>query len=280
MGIVSQMISKNFAVTFSKEGGGDLPEKARRWAEELQAAYLPRYETGSLDQMLRDHHLEALLIASRSGPRVYTSEGTFFYHPGMGTVRWQRVARRGEGDNFLKALGVRPGQRVLDCTLGLGADALLASHAVGETGLVVGLEASPLLYFLVARGIRTYQGKFPELTRDLRRIRVVQAEAGCYLKQLTENSFDVVYFDPMFRQPVQQSSAMAPLRPLAYDKTLSGETVREALRVAPKVVIKERSEEILKEYGCAAFVGTRYSAVRFGIVERNTLCEKKSWSSF
>lgn len=272
------MIATKFAVTFSKEGGGDLPEQARLWARDLQVPYLPRYEKGSLDDMLREHKIEALLIASRRGPRVYTAEGMFFYHPGMGTVRWQRVVQRGEADNFLKALAIVPGQRVLDCTLGLAADALLASHAVGKTGLVVGLEASPLLYFLTSRGIRSYPGKFPALTKDLRRIRVVQAEAGRYLKEQPDDSFDVVYFDPMFRIPVKKSSAMAPLRPLAYEKRLSTETVRDALRVAPRVVIKERSEEILKEYGCTAFIGTRYSAVHFGILERNTFCKKKNLS--
>lgn len=103
-------------------------------------------------------------------------------------------------------------------------------------------------------------------------------EAGRYLKEQPDDSFDVVYFDPMFRIPVKKSSAMAPLRPLAYEKRLSAETVKEALRVAPRVVIKERSEEILKEYGCTAFIGTRYSAVHFGILERNTFCKKKNLS--
>lgn len=79
------MIATKFAVTFSKEGGGDLPEQARLWARDLQVPYLPRYEKGSLDDMLREHNIEALLIASRRGPRVYTAEGMFF------TIRaWER----------------------------------------------------------------------------------------------------------------------------------------------------------------------------------------------
>ena len=258
-----------FAVTTSaKEENAVLAATARQWAEELGVRYVPREKGQTLPAMLVRYGLAALLIAAETGPRVYTPEGTMFYHPGLGTVRWQRVVLKGEGDNFLRALAVRPGQKVLDATLGLAADALLASQAVGPSGRVTGLEASPLLYFLTSRGVQNYEGKFPELTQDLRRIEVVQAEASAYLKQLPADSYDVVCFDPMFRHPVRRSSAMQPLRPLAWRLPLSTETVDEALRVAPRVVIKERTEEVLREYGCRTFTGTRYSGVRFGIRTR------------
>ena len=97
---------------------------------------------------------------------------------------------------------------------------------------------------------------------------IIHGEASAYLRSLSEDSFDAVYFDPMFRQPVRRSSEMTPLRPLAYGEPLRLETVELALKAAPRVVIKERSLDILKEYGCTEFVGTKYSAVRFGIRTR------------
>ncbi|MBQ9697661.1 MAG: hypothetical protein IJV46_03870, partial [Acidaminococcaceae bacterium] len=148
------------------------------------------------------------------------------------------------------------------------ADALLASCAVGETGKVVGLEASLPLWFLTSCGVAAYKGTIPALAQDLRRIEIVHAEAGAYLATIAADSFDAVYFDPMFRQPVRKSSEMTPLRPLAYSEPLSLQTVELALRAAPRVVIKERSVEILQEYGCTEFVGTKYSAVRFGVRKR------------
>ena len=117
-------------------------------------------------------------------------------------------------------------------------------------------------------GAASYKGKFAELNADLRRIEIIHAEAGEYLQAQPADSFDAVYFDPMFRQPVRKSSEMVPLRPLAYDEPLSPEMVEMALKVAPRVVIKERSVEILREYECTEFVGTKYSAVRFGIRKR------------
>ena len=257
-----------FAVTSNKNDNRKLIEQAKAWAQQLQVPYVKRYDNGSLDAMLADHHLEALLIAGKNGPQLYSPEGMLLYHPGLGKVRWQRVVQRHEKDNFLTAMDIRPGQRVLDCTVGLAADALLASRAVGKTGKVIGLEASLPLWFLSNHGIMLYKSKLPELLLDLRRIEIIHAEASAYLKMLPENSFDAVYFDPMFRQPVRKSSEMVPLRPLAFHEPLSQETVELALRAAPRVVIKERGLEILREYGCTEFVGTKYSAVRFGIRKR------------
>ena len=149
--------------------------------------------------------------------------------------------------------------------LGLAADAAISSYAVGEDGTVVGLEASPLLYFAVSYGLKNYVAEDADLTAALRRIQPVQALAEDYL---TQDSFDVVYFDPMFRHPVNGAKGMEALRPLSYEEALSAETLQLALRVAPRVVIKERSEYILREYGCEEFIGGKYSRIKYGIIKR------------
>ena len=42
--------------------------------------------------------------------------------------------------------------RVLDCTMGLASDAVVASFITGWTGTVCAVEASPLLHLLVSEG--------------------------------------------------------------------------------------------------------------------------------
>ena len=106
------------------------------------------------------------------------------------------------------------------------------------------------------------------MTEALRRITTVQATAEEYLETCEADAFDVVYFDPMFRYPVQGSSAMEPLRPVAYEHPLNQRTIELALKAAPKIVIKERSEKILREYGCTEILGGRYSRIKFGIIRR------------
>ena len=65
----------------------------------------------------------------------------------MAEIRAQQLLR-GAPDHLVRALDLRPGLRVLDCTLGLASDAAVAACVVGPSGAVVGPEASLLLYFL------------------------------------------------------------------------------------------------------------------------------------
>jgi 16S rRNA (guanine1516-N2)-methyltransferase len=299
------MLTK-FAVTFGKNCRGQVITEAKSWAAALQVPFVPRLDSMSLETMLTEYRVEGLLIATSRGPRIFTSSGTFFFHPGMGELRWKNLFGSAKArqtmpdvtvtsktldgqvpvtdggnikagpvltyamvpDHFAVATQLQPGQRYLDCTLGLGADALIASHLVGDRGRVVGLEASLLLHFVVSRGLKNYQSRYPELNRDLHRLETYRTEALPFLQQQPADSFDVIYFDPMFRFPVQQSSGMQPLRPLAFEQPLSVATVQEALRVAPRVVIKERGEKILRDLGCREFIGGRYSRVKFGIATR------------
>ena len=211
--------------------------------------------------------LAAVIVLEKDGPRIHSEYGTFAYNPGMAEIRVQQLLR-GAPDHLVQALELRSGARVLDCTLGLASDAAVAACVVGPTGRVVGLEASLLLHFAVQYGLAHYECKTPLLTAALRRVEAVHAVAGEYLAACAADSFDVVYFDPMFRHPVQGSKAMEALRPLALEEPLDRTTVELALKVAPRVVIKERSEYLLREYGCQEYVGGKYSRIKFGIIRR------------
>ena len=61
------MEAVKFAVTCNKNDNRILKEQARAWALQLQVPYVKRYDNGSLDAMLVDHHLDALLIAGKKG---------------------------------------------------------------------------------------------------------------------------------------------------------------------------------------------------------------------
>jgi len=258
-----------FAVTGNKRGIPAQTDMAKAWARELKVPYIERSDAKSLGEMLEENGLDALLVASGKGPRVFGASGTFMYHPGVGMIRWKR-AQRGEKDHFLEAAGLKKGDRFLDCTMGLASDSLMASFAVGKEGRVVGLEASRLICFTVSRSLPLYSDGPKEMLEDLRRIEPVFAEAGEYLARLEKDSFDVIYFDPMFHVPVASSDGISALRQLACRKELDKKTVDLALLAAPKVVIKERSEKFLRSLGCTMVTGGRYSRVRYGIRVRDT----------
>lgn len=179
---------------------------------------------------------------------AYGVEEPFFFHPNSAAFRLKRIAR-GEAEPFLEATQLQLGDTVLDCTLGLAADAMLAAYIVGETGRIVGLEVNPNVAFIVGQGMQTYDTTELPLTACMRQIEVVQSEAVRYLKTLPANAFDVVYMDPMFEEAIEESNNFEALRLAGEHVTLTDEWVQEAKRVAKKrVVLKAhfRSEWFMK----------------------------------
>ena len=262
------MLKGKYAVMLSRNArGSGAVQTAKNMAARLGVAYLDRPHNQVLEEFMAAQALAAVIVLEKDGPRIHSEYGTFAYHPGMAEIRVQQLLR-GAPDHLVQALDLRSGARVLDCTLGLASDAAVAACVVGPTGRVVGLEASLLLHFSVQYGLAHYECKTPLLTAALRRVEAVHAVAGEYLAACAADSFDVVYFDPMFRHPVQGSKAMEALRPLALEEPLDRTTVELALKVAPRVVIKERSEYLLREYGCQEYVGGKYSRIKFGIIRR------------
>ena len=262
------MLVGKYAVMLSRNARGSAAiETAKAMAAQLGVAYVERPHNQVLEAFMAAQGLAAVIVLEKDGPRIHSEHGTFAYHPGMAEIRVQQLLR-GAPDHLVRALDLHPGARVLDCTLGLASDAAVAACVAGSTGRVVGLEASLLLHFAVQHGLAHYECKTPLLTAALRRVEAVHAVAAEYLATCAHNSFDVVYFDPMFRHPVQGSKAMEALRPLSLEEPLARSTVELALKVAPRVVIKERSEYLLAEYGCQEYVGGKYSRIKFGINRR------------
>lgn len=256
-----------FAVTTGLNGSPDLPALAKKWALQLNVPYLSRPAKGTLESLLLENNLDALIVATNKGPQVISSEGTLFFHPGMAALRLKEIISGGK-DNFAEALELAPGKKVLDCTMGLAGDAAIASYICGVSGRVVALEASVPIWFVVTNGLRSYQTKDENLMTALHRIETVQATASEYLKKLPDDSFDIVYFDPMFRHPVSGSSNMLPLRPVAFTGQLEKSVIEEALRVAPLVVVKERSINLLEKLGIFEVRGGRYSRIKYGVRRR------------
>lgn len=180
----------------------------------------------------------ALVLSSRAA-LLATAEAEQRWSAGMGVLRMRRTEARQEGrpvsptdrDPFLEAAGIGPGDEVLDATLGLGADALVAAAAAGPGGRVVALEASPLLAAWVAEGLRRLEAA------PARRIEVRATDHLAALRALPDRSFDVVVFDPMFRHGRAQPGGFELVRALADARPLEAAALDEARRVARRAVV-------------------------------------------
>ena len=188
-----------------------------------------------LEALARDTGADALLVLGIHAD-LWIDGAEHRWNPGMGALRVKRLAagERTTVDSFLEAARLRPGDAVLDCTLGLGADALVAAAAVGQAGRVVGLEASPALAAWAAEGMARLPGE------EAARVEVVAADHAAWLDAAPERSFDVVAFDPMFRHARASGPGFDVVRRLADGRPLSPETLARARRVARRgVVVKD-----------------------------------------
>ncbi len=148
----------------------------------------------SIKDILKRHHLDYLFVVESD--KLYLSDGTskFFWHPNTAILK----LKENNGGPLIKALDLSPADHVLDCTLGLGADALLIANVIGESAKVTALEASPYIAYLTERGMHTSEH---QIIRQLAtRIDIINCNYQDYLKNNTQKNIAVIYFDPMFKQ--------------------------------------------------------------------------------
>ncbi|MWC28164.1 class I SAM-dependent methyltransferase [Paenibacillus sp. MMS18-CY102] len=218
--------------------------KARALAEELSGRFLLR-RGRTLSQLIDDNKENRLLVVLENEVRFYegaTSGQPLYYHPSMAFVRVKRLLR-GEPDPLIELSGCAPGDSVVDCTAGMCADSLVFSVAVGAEGTITALESEPVLYAVIREGLQSYKSGLPDADDAMRRITMRLANHTEYLSQLPDKSVDIVYFDPMFQEAIEESSAIGPLRALANYNPLSSEAVEQAKRVARKcVMLKEQKD--------------------------------------
>jgi len=205
---------------------------------DINLPYIPR-RGKSLSAMMQEHNAEGVVVWKKGGPVLYLENEQFFFHPNMAKIRIGAFRKQGQADPMIKACGLKAGDRFLDCTLGLGADAIVAAYFTQTK--VVSLESSPVIAAIIKWGMRLYDTDISWLREPISKIEVIHADHNEFLAQQDSKSFDVVYFDPMFRQPLLKSQPLSPLRRLADPRPLSVETIKEACRVArSRVVVKER----------------------------------------
>ncbi|WP_410768582.1 class I SAM-dependent methyltransferase [Fontibacillus sp. BL9] len=227
-------------ITTGDHAAPDAVQRALDLSSEAGINYVPRNRT-SMSKLSARYGDQDILVILEGGARLYRPSGeTMLFHPSMAFVRAKRLLK-GESDPMLEAARVARGDRIIDCTAGLGSDAAVFALGAGPEGSVLALEDSLPLWSLLREGFAYYVSGVKEFDEALRRITAKRAEHLEILRGLPDKSADVVYFDPMFRDPIQESSAISPLRTYANNDPLDRETIDQACRVARKsVVLKEK----------------------------------------
>ena len=254
----SRLEAPAFAITTISRPGPRELANAHCIAAETGYLYVPRARR-SLSGIAAAEALAGLIVVERGNLALWVAGQCLRYHPNMAKLRILALGQ-GKHDILVDALQLKLGDRVLDCTCGLGADAIVASCTVGEAGRVRTLEASPLLALLVERGMPFYLLDYPpDLAPAMRRVEVLNANYADYLRREADNAWDVVYFDPMFSETIADAQGLDLVRCLAWVGGPSPADLREARRVARRrVVMKDRQPgRVLARLGFAKIEAAR-----------------------
>jgi len=209
-------------VTTSDKPGDAQVARARALSARLDVPYVRRrgplqgfcYVVGRNRDELRD------------GPTSLT------VHEGMLQARLQSASNH----PLIRAIG--PASHVIDGTLGLAGDALHIASALSCR--VTGIEGSPVIHALLEEGL-------PRLGQHLEAANRITLRLGDATETLaTLTAADVVFFAPMYERPRAAAPGFELLRRVAIHDPLSPALLREAHRVAPRVIVKiDRGEPAL-----------------------------------
>lgn len=231
---------------------------AKQIANDLSTVYIERRKISVED--FQQKYKDDVLVVGKNRLELYTLNGDepFFFHPNSAMFRMKRLLN-GEDDPLIKAAGLTRGMSFLDCTLGLGSDSIVASFIVGHQGKTVGIEGNELLSYLVETGLNTWDSGIEIFNQAMQRVNVINKENFDYLKSCSSKSFDIVYFDPMFEEAINESNGISALKSIAVYKDITEEVMEEAKRVAIKKVI-------LKDH----WKSERFDRFGFSVLKRKT----------
>ncbi|MGD9677214.1 MAG: class I SAM-dependent methyltransferase [Vulcanibacillus sp.] len=242
-------------------------KRVAEFSKHLNSVYIER-DKKSILELMDKHHTNELIVIEDKHAKFYNRSDIntpFFFHPSMAALRINRL-KLGDNDLMIQLAELKTGDTFLDCTLGLASDSIVASYVVGSEGKVVGLESENVLATIVKDGLINSIYEDKDLTQAMRNIEVININHLHKLRSLPENSFDVVYMDPMFRIKINNSTPISPLRTLANQNSLLVETITEARRVAKrKVILKETTKS--NEFERLGFKKViRSSSVTYGVI--------------
>lgn len=249
---------------------------ARRTAEEMGGTFVERKKQSLSEMKLA--FSEPVLVIGRNRIECHFphKEEPLFFHPNSAMFRVKRLLRD-EKDPFAEALGLKKGKTVLDCTMGLGSDSIVASYLVGNTGKIIGLEGDAIISYIVKTGLASYKSGLKQLDESMKRIEVIHTDHLDYLKNCQPNEFDVIFFDPMFQEEIEEASNFTPLKPLALYSPLTIQAIHEAKRVAKeKVVLKDHWKSSRFEELGFRQIQRKSSKFHYGVIELSEAAKTNS----
>lgn len=253
--------SIKWTFTTSHKPNREQIEKAYELAKKYNSKYRNRRHIRDIDKE------NGIFIVERDlTVKFVNKKSEFFYHPSISKIRYNNY-ESSENDYLIKSIDASIQETVLDLTMGLGSEALFMANYVQK---VTGVEASFPLYLVVKEGLSNYKFKQEWMKSAAKKVNIINNNYKNFLKDIKDETYDIVYCDPMFENPQMKSSSLNSIRQLAvYDK-ISQVDFDHMLRIAKKrVVIKAREKDSLWDsFTFDEITGSKNSGVYFGVIKK------------
>lgn len=229
---------------------------AKELARRLEGIYTPRLKK-TVKQLLT---LGDVLVVYQDKLVYYNqNQQLLFFHPDTAMIRIKQ-----NKEPLLSLIGDRP-KKILDATLGLGSDSIVLSYAGHD---VTSLEGNKIIFTIVSAGLQQYHTGNKKIDDAMRRIHVIYTQYLDYLKSQPNNAYDVIYFDPMFDNEIEESKNLDSIREIAIYQRLSDEVMQEAKRVAKeKIIVKAHYLDPVFDYFSFERHIRKHAKFHFGWIE-------------
>lgn len=234
-----------------------LEEEAQVIGQKLGIEYVAREKRPM--QKLQALYGDILLLTKEGLSLEYANGVHFSFHPDTAMLRIKAPR-----DPLLELIGEKK-QTILDTTMGLASDSIVMS-AAGH--VVTALESQPLIHAIVARGLRTFDMGNTLINEAMRSIQTNCIDSLEFLRQQEDNSYDVIYCDPMFSEEITESDNLSGIKQLANYAKLNEDFLSEAKRVARKKIILKAHfrDTVFETFGFERIIRPN-TKFHYGIIE-------------
>jgi len=258
---------KNIIVTTSVKTTKELDSAAKLLANNLALQYIPRNKK-TIKQLLSI--VTGVLVVYKNKLSYYENNSELFFHLDTTALK----IKNSDNEPLVEIIG-KEKQSVLDCTMGLAGDSILLSY-YGHT--VTSIEKNKIIHLITSNGLKNYISPNEEINNAMRKIITHNYDCIDYLKRTSDNTFDIIYFDPMFSYDIAESTNLSGLAHLADNHFPYEEFIKEAYRVGRgKIIIKAHfRDNIFEKYNFTRIV-RKNTKFHFGAISSNyypTLCHQ------
>lgn len=250
---------KNIIVTTSVKTTLELNDNAQKLADELNLKYIKRNKS-TIKQLLAT--VSGVIVVYKNKLSYFENNSEFFFHLDTTALK----IKNSDNEPLVEIIG-KEKQSVLDCTMGLAGDSILLSY-YGHN--VTSIEKNEIIHLITSNGLKNYISPNEEINNAMRKIITHNYDCIDYLKRTSDNTFDIIYFDPMFSHDIAESTNLSGLAHLADNHFPYEEFIKEAYRVGRgKIIIKAHFRDSIFEKHNFTRIVRKNTKFHFGFLEIN-----------